>query len=223
MKKPSIIQYLLSTCLFTIDELTELYGSVPEDKRRVVADKKFNERDIEVRLGYPFRHMVHYEIQNNTGKKNGIKINHDLYVESKDFEIEIKYLRRFESERGTPSNRQPWDPVKQDFDWIVEEIKRGNKGKRAFVMGWFNCGDSFANVIQLGASKGTNPKVNADRLVYFPFLNKTADGVRINDLSYNYTNAYEALPINLENEMQEKFECMFLGNETDVFHFAIYY
>ena len=69
MKKPSIIQYLLSTCLFTIDELTELYGSVPEDKRRVVADKKFNERDIEVRLGYPFRHMVHYEIQNNTGEK----------------------------------------------------------------------------------------------------------------------------------------------------------
>ena len=72
MKKPSISQYLLSTCLFIIDELNEQYGSLSKDELKKIADDKFNEMDITVRLGYPFRQMVHYTVGDKTkrGSKN---------------------------------------------------------------------------------------------------------------------------------------------------------
>lgn len=62
MKTPSISQYLLSTCLFTIDELNEQYGKLSKEDHKLVADNKFNEMDITVRLGYPFKQMVHYTV-----------------------------------------------------------------------------------------------------------------------------------------------------------------
>lgn len=221
MKKPSIIQYLLSTCLLTIDELNERYSKLPKNELKVVADTLFNEMDITVRLGYPFREMVHYTI--GDGSKKGIKVNHDLYVASKEFKVEIKYLRSFYSEVGTPTNRLPWSPVQKDFDWIVEELQQGNKGKTAFVVGWFNCGDCFASGIQLGKTKGKNPEAYPERIAYFPFLNKVPGIAHINDLSYDYDCAYETLTIDLPNVEISNLNCMFLGNETDVFHFAIYY
>ena len=90
MKTPSISQYLLSTCLYTIDELNEQYGRLTKEELKSIADDKFNEMDITVRLGYPFKQMVHYTV--GDAKPKGSKVNHDLYVESKEFKIEIKYL-----------------------------------------------------------------------------------------------------------------------------------
>ena len=81
MKKPTISQYLLSTCLFTIDELNEQYRGLSKEELKLIADDKYNEMDITVRLGYPFKQTVHYTV--GDGKKNGSKVNHDLYVESK--------------------------------------------------------------------------------------------------------------------------------------------
>ena len=101
MKKPTISQYLLSTCLFTIDELNEQYGGLSKEELKQIADDKYNEMDITVRLGYPFKQTVHYTV--GDGKKNGSKVNHDLYVESKDFKIEIKYLKNWKSNSGTNS------------------------------------------------------------------------------------------------------------------------
>jgi len=221
MKKPSIMQYLLTTCLFTIDELNGLYGSLSKDELMLVAAQKFNEMDITVRLGYPFRHMVHYE--SNSGPKKGIKINHDLYVETKEFEIEIKYLRNYDSEFGTKTNRQPWGPIQQDFDWIIDEISRGNKGKRAFVIGWFNFSECFAQAIQLGKTTGKNPSAHRERVALFPFLNKEDGEIKVNSLTYNYETAYDELLVEIQDNPIENLNCMFLGNESDVFHFAIYY
>jgi len=92
MKEPAINQYLLSTCLFIIDELNEQYSNLSREELKSIADDKFNEMDITVRLGYPFKQMVHYTVGDGKG---GRKVNHDLYVESKDFKIEIKYLKNW--------------------------------------------------------------------------------------------------------------------------------
>ena len=165
--------------------------------------------------------MVHYE--SNSGSKKGIKINHDLYVETKEFEIEIKYLRNYNSDFGTRSNRQPWNPIQQDFDWIIEEISRGNKGKRAFVIGWFNFSECFAQAIQLGKTTGKNPLAYEERVALFPFLNKETGEIKVNNLTYNYESAYEELSVEMVDNSMRELNCMFLGSENDVFHFAIYY
>ena len=114
--------------------------------------------DITVRLGYPFKHTVHYTV--GDAKKNGSKINHDLYVESKDFKIEIKYLKNWKSTSGTNSASKTWVEYQKDFDWLIEEIEKGYKHKRAFVIGWFNCVDSITQYLQLGSGAGSKPLVN---------------------------------------------------------------
>ena len=88
MNTPTISQYLLSTCLFTIDELNEQYKALDKEQLKKVADEEFNEMDITVRLGYPFKQMVHYTVGDS--KRQNSKVNHDLYVRSKDFKIEIR-------------------------------------------------------------------------------------------------------------------------------------
>lgn len=195
MKTPSISQYLLSTCLYTIDELNEQYGRLTNEELKSIADDKFNEMDITARLGYPFKQMVHYTV--GDAKPKGSKVNHDLYVESKEFKIEIKYLKNWRSNVGTSSNSKPWDEYQKDFNWLIEEIEDGHKHKRAFVIGWFNCVDSISRYLQLGSGKGSKPLVNEERVAYFPFLRKTKVPTYTTDLVYNYESAYEVLALNL--------------------------
>ena len=221
MKTPSISQYLLSTCLYTIDELNEQYGRLTKEELKSIADDKFNEMDITVRLGYPFKQMVHYTV--GDAKPKGSKVNHDLYVESKEFKIEIKYLKNWKSNVGTSSNNKTWDEYQKDFNWLIEEIQGGYKHKRAFVIGWFNCVDSISRYLQLGSGKGSKPLVNEERVAYFPFLRKTKVPTYTTDLVYNYESAYEVLALNLIGEHNPNVNCMFLGQKTDVFHFAIFY
>lgn len=221
MKKPSISQYLLSTCLFTIDELNEQYRGLSAEELKIVADDKFNEMDITVRLGYPFKQMVHYTVGDSKSKYS--KVNHDLFVESKDFKIEIKYLKNWKSNVGTSSNSKPWEEYQKDFDWLIEEIEEGHKHKRAFVIGWFNCVDSISRYLQLGTGKGSKPLVNEERFAYFPFLRKTKSPTYTTDLVYNYEKAYEVLPLNLIGEKNPDVNCLFLGSRDDVFHFAVFY
>ena len=221
MKEPSINQYLLSTCLFIIDELNEQYSSLSKEELKSIADNKFNEMDITVRLGYPFKQMVHYTVGDK--EKGGRKVNHDLYVESKDFKIEIKYPRNWECNSGTKSVSTTWCEYQKDFDWLIEEINKGHKYKRAFVIGWFNCVDSFAQLIQLGSGAGSHPIINEARVAYFPFLRRNKSPTRTTDLAYNYDRAYSELSLDLICESDPNCNCLFLGNQKDVFHFAVYY
>lgn len=155
IKQPSIDQYLLSTCLFIIDELNETYGKMSKSDLKQLADEKFNEMDITVKLGYPFRQMVHYTM--GDGSKRGAKTNHDLYVESKDFKIEVKYLKNWTSISGTKSVSKQWKEYEKDVQWLINEIAAGNKNKRSFIIGWFNCVKYFSQYVQLGSGSGRFP------------------------------------------------------------------
>ncbi len=172
MKEPSIDQYLVATCLSIIDEFNILYRGYNHNQLKKEADEKFNEMDITVRVGYPFKQTVHYTVGESAKTKKVQKINHDLYVEQRNFKIEIKYLKNWISTSDTRSVSKNWSVFQQDFDWLMDEIDSGNKGKAAFVIGWFNCVESFSQLIQLGQGNGAYPLVNESRLSYFPFLKK---------------------------------------------------
>ncbi len=58
MLQPTVDQYLVADCLFIIDEFNILYKDYELDKLKKVADEQFNEMDITVRIGYPFKQMV---------------------------------------------------------------------------------------------------------------------------------------------------------------------
>lgn len=221
MNYPTISQYLLSTCLFIIDELNEQYNKLTKEDLKIIADEKFNEMDITVRLGYPFKQMVHYTVGDS--KRIGSKLNHDLFIESKDFKIEIKYLKNWSSGSGTKSVSKTWVEYQQDFDWLFEEINNGYKNKRAFVIGWFNCVDSISQYLQLGSGVGSRPLINEERVAYFPFLRKLKSPTYTSDLVYNYERAYKELSLDLIGKTDPNCNCLFLGNENDVFHFAVFY
>lgn len=224
MKEPTIDQYLVATCLSIIDEFNILYRGYNYDQLKKEADEKFNEMDITVRVGYPFKQTVHYTVGESAKTKKVQKINHDLYVEQRNFKIEIKFLKNWVSTSDTRSVSKNWSVFQQDFDWLMDEIDSGNKGKAAFVIGWFNCVNSFSQLIQLGQGSGAYPLVNENRLCYFPFLQKTKEPAHTKDLDYNYDSyAYESTRLNQIGTRSKEYNCMFLGSRTDCFHFAIYY
>ena len=74
----------------------------------------------------------------------------------------------------------------------------------------------------MGTTRGTNPEVSEERLGYFPFLRRTRLPTRIRDLENNYETAFESLIV-VDKGNEQLCNCMFLGSETDVFHFALYY
>ncbi|ALS28933.1 MULTISPECIES: hypothetical protein [Paenibacillaceae] len=221
---PTIDQYLLSTCLFIIDEFNELYKGFSKDDLKKIADESYNEMDICVRIGYPFRHMAHYTV-GDARRKGAGKVNHDIYVSSKDFKIEVKYLKNWKSSSGTNSASKNWSVYQDDFNWLLQEIGEGNKGKRAFVIGWFNSVNNFSSLIQLGDGKtaGSKPLASEQKICYFPFLRRRSVPTFTSDLTYNYNSAYKVLPVSLIGEIDIDYNCIFLGNEKDVFHFAIYF
>ena len=58
-----------------------------------------------------------------------------LYVEQRDFNIEIKFLKNFTSSSDTKSGSKNWCVFQKDFNWLMDEIDAQNKGKAAFVIG----------------------------------------------------------------------------------------
>lgn len=219
MEEPSIEKYFLSTCLFTIDEFNEMYKTLSKEELKEIADNEYNEMDICVKIGSPFKN-VHYTV--GDGKKGKIKVNHDLYIKSKDFKVEVKYLKNWTAGNGGKCASKSWTEYQDDFDWLEDELKK-NKGKRAFIIGWFNCVDKFSQLIQLGGTRGGRPLVDESRLVYFPFLQRAYKPTYTKDLVYNYDCSYEEIKVKLKGRRRHCMNCIFLGNEQDKFHFAIYY
>lgn len=143
MSCPTIDQYLLSTCLFIIDEFNGLYKDIDKKELKRIADEEYNEMDICVRIGYPFRQMAHYTVGDGKKSKN-YKVNHDIHISTKDFMIEVKYLKNWKSASGTYTISKVWQEYRDDFDWLFNEIDNNNKGKQAVILGWFNCVHYFA-------------------------------------------------------------------------------
>lgn len=93
MIEPTVEQYLIGTCLSIIDEFNILYETYTWEQLKKAADEKYNEMDITVKVGYPFKQTVHYAVGKKETNRKQEKINHDLYVEQRDFNIEIKFLK----------------------------------------------------------------------------------------------------------------------------------
>ena len=210
-----IDKYLLSNCLFIIDEFNERYCNIENDKLKEIANEEYSEADLVVRLGYPFRHMATFNMQ---GKSR------DIVVKNKDFIVEVKYLKNFKSNSNGRSNKITWsEGFEKDFNWLTDEIKEKNKGNRAFVIGWFNIKNrKFGDVMQIGTKSGQNPLINKDRISLFPFLNYNPKTCKTSDITYRYGEAFKELNISIAG-VEEHVSCMFLGKETDLFHFAIYW
>lgn len=212
-----IDKYLISNCLFIIDEFNSRYHDIKiKDELKSIADIQFNEADLVVRLGYPFRQMANFNMQGNA---------HDIVVKmnDKDFVIEVKYLRNFKT-KNTYSNKMKWEEAFQkDYDWLCSEIKNGRKGNRAFVLGWFNAVDRFSQIMQLGQGDGYLPEINEARLSVLPFLNYDPSDKKTRSITYMYAEAYKEHHIRIPGYSKESVTCMFLGKETDKFHFAMYY
>lgn len=223
MKKPTIDQYLIANCLYIIDEFNILYNGYSHEDLKKEADEKYNEMDITVRLGYPFKQTVHYTVGEGVKKDEEQKVNHDLYIEQNDFKVEVKYLKNWKTKSNTWTATKKWSVFQQDFDWLMDEIDSGDKGKVAFVIGWFNCVKSVSQLIQLGKGGGAYPLVNESKLCFFPFLTRDKEPTRTNELKYNYAYAYKELQVNPISTRRGEYNCMFLGNENDSFHFAVYY
>lgn len=214
-----IDKYLLSTCLFIIDEFNERYKYLnTKDELKEIADTEFSEADLVVRLGYPFRQMANFNMQGT---------DRDIVVKSKDFVIEVKYLRNWEnktSKNRNRSNKILWeDAFEKDYSWLCKEIMSGKKGHRAFVLGWFNAVSRFSELMQLGQGGGHSPEINETRLKLFPFLNYNPETKKTKDIFYMYSKAYTPLSVPILGYEKDTVDCMFLGQENDKFHFSIYW
>ncbi|MCD8501368.1 MAG: hypothetical protein LRY71_06345 [Bacillaceae bacterium] len=185
---------------------------IAKKSKKKIADSGFSEADLTVRLGYPFRQMAKFNMQGPDTR--------DIVVDSKNFLIEVKFLRNFQSGGGT-SNKITWKEIKKDFDWLFSEIIQGHKGNRAFIIGWFNAVDRLSQIVQLGKGKGMIPDIDEEKMKYFPFLNR--NGNKTKDIFYMYPVAFETIPIQIPGYAGRGANCMFFGKETDKFHMALYW
>lgn len=214
-----IDKYLISNCLFIIDEFNDRYQNIHlKGDLKDIADLEFCEADLVVRLGYPFRQMANFNMQGSAK---------DIVVKSKDFIIEVKYLRNFYNKTNSGnfrSNKLKWsEGFQKDFDWLCKEIETGKKGSRAFILGWFNAFERFSDIMQIGQGKGQNPIINQERINLFPFLNFDPQTNKVNDITYMYSLAYKELNIRIPGYAEEHVSCMFVGQRDDKFHYALYW
>ncbi|OLN22915.1 hypothetical protein BTO30_07155 [Domibacillus antri] len=213
-----IDKYLISNCLFMIDEFNERYENVSKEELKKIADSEYSEADMVVRLGYPFRQMANFNMQGRSKQAAG----NDIVVKSKDFRIEVKLLKNYKSSKGSYSSSTTWKEIERDFHWLLEEVKNGNSGKRAFVIGWFNAVECFSQIIQLGKSAGSQPDIDHRKKGYFPFL--VHNGEKTRDILYMYKDSYEKMPVHsLYNADGSDVNCMFFGEKDDKFHIAMYW
>ncbi|QFF98827.1 hypothetical protein PB01_08265 [Psychrobacillus glaciei] len=210
-----IDKYLVSNCLFIIDDFNERYKNVSNEELKIISNTEYSEADMVVRLGYPFRQMATFNMQ---GKSK--EAGNDIVVKSKDFKIEVKLLRNYKSSTGV-ANSSVWSEIERDFSWLSEEIERGFKGKRAFVVGWFNVVERFSQIVQLGKGRGSTPDIDHRRMGFFPFLYNISEKTK--DIKYKYISAYEELEVNSLYLNSGSVKCMFFGAPTDVFHIAVFW
>ena len=144
-KEHSIDEYLELICSLLIDQFNVRYEHYSLDELKKEANEIYVERDWVYKIGEHFKDLAYYEIPNlNSSQKH-----HDIGIPSKDFIIEIKYLKNWEaaSQSKSRSNSKVWKEFEKDFQWLAEEIKSGKKGKRAFILIWCNCLDYLGQVV----------------------------------------------------------------------------
>ncbi|MBQ9277710.1 MAG: hypothetical protein IJ224_03650 [Lachnospiraceae bacterium] len=221
-EKP-INEYLDLICSLIIDQVNVRYEHFSLEDFKAEANKRYVERDWVYKIGEYFKDLAYYEVQDNKNNQS----HHDIFIPSKDFIIEIKYLKNWNSAFKTQTASKAWVEFEKDFQWLEGELINGNKKKRAFVLIWCNCLDYFGQVMQLGMGRGVRNPVNKERLVYFPFLmnNKTnLNEILTRDLVYNYRKIFPCqLDLNTIGKGNVDMDCLFLGGQNDRLHIAIYF
>lgn len=216
-----IFNYLISHLLVIKENINVTYRDYRKEELKKIAENEYNEADIVCKISAPFGNLAHV----NIGDRNLGNKGKDILISNKSFEIEVKFLRNFRTGRKTTSsNKTIWKEIEKDFEWLMEDIKKGRKGKSAFILGWFNAYDRFSQIVQLGEGKGSYPALNQDRILLFPFLSQ--DDVlhpTTSNIHYIYEDEYEISKINIKGENRKKMSCVFLGKPEDKFHFALYY
>lgn len=216
--KPSIEQYLISTCLFIIDEFNQQFKDLSREELMKIANNEFNETDLSFRVGFPFKNMAYFENK----EKRGNLPKTDIYIKDKDFKIEIKFLRNYYAKnKKTNSNSTPWKQIKGDFDWLVDDIKAGKKHKSAFIIGWFNYFDYFSQIVQLGTGAGSIPNYDQRKVDYFPFLR--TNGPKAKDLEIAYDVSHTIRDSLTPDIKGHQLHCMLIGSEEDKFNMALYW
>jgi len=222
----TIDKYLVSTCLFVIDDFNAQYKNIEKphcEKMRLEANTGYTEADLVVRIGYPFRQMANFIMQSSLGKKNESNQGNDIVIKDMDFRIEVKYVKQNKSEGMKFTNHANWGPIEKDFNWLIDEMQKGNKGKRAFIIGWFNCVDTFADQIQLGERQGRLQTIDLEKIKFFPFLSYDPKSKNTKTVAFRYDNAFLEFPLNIPNLVGKPICCLFLGEPEDKFHIALYY
>lgn len=226
-KEHSIDEYLELICSLLIDQFNVRYEHYSFDELRNEANERYVERDWVYKIGEYFKDLAYYEIPNLDSNQK----HHDIGIPSKDFIIEIKYLKNWKSaakgKSTSRANSKNWKEFEKDFQWLEKEITSNKKGKRAFVLIWCNCLDYLGQVVLLGCGSGTKNPVNKERLVYFPYLINSKGNTDIaytKDLIYNYNKRFPCqLDLNSIGKGDVNMDCLFLGNATDKLHIVIYY
>lgn len=211
-----ILDYLKSNLILIIEELNLNLKNYTNEELKEFADHLFTEADLQARIWYPYRNFAHLNMQGNPK---------DIHIPSKDYIVEIKYLKTFSSAFKSKSNKATWhNAFEKDYNWLVNEIKKGKKNKRAFILGWINIdGRSFNNVMQLGIGTGQTPLINRERIILFPFLNYDPITNRTNSIFYSYAQNSKINSITIPGFGDETVSCLFLGKPSDKFHIAVYF
>lgn len=211
-----ILDYLKSNLLLIIEELNLNLKNYTNEELKEFADHLFTEADFQARIWHPYRNFAHLNMQGNPK---------DIHIPSKDYIIEVKYLKAFSSASKSKSNKATWyNAFEKDYTWLVNEIKKGKKNKRIFILGWINVeGRNFNNVMQLGIGTGQTPSINRERIILFPFLNYNPTTNRTNSTFYSYVQNNNINSITIPGFGDETISCLFLGKPTDKFHIAAYF
>ena len=221
-----IDEYLRIFCLSIIDDLNEKHKDIParsDELKNISMD--YSEADFVFRIGYFFGERAAFERKKQKKTDQDIQEHVDIFVPSKDFEIEVKFSKPHKSDDGKYNNKLPWEQMVKDFLWLKNEVKK-NKRQRAFVVGWFNT-DEFNKLTQLGARQedgkrsGGHPRIDQNKVFYFPFISSDEKGLT-ESVKIDYGKVGKELSVDIPN-FDGQMSCLLLGNKEDIFHIALYF
>jgi len=221
----SIDRYLSIICLLLIDQFNLHHQHYDRNALQEEANKCYLEQDWVHQIGESFNGLAHYEVP----EAKGGQAHHDIGIPSKDFLIEVKYIKNWDSASKTKTVGLPWKPCKKDLLWLTKELKAGHKGMRAVVFVWCNCVDYLGQILQLGdgRGRGKRPFASISKLPYFPYLiskGEKTGRIHTDELVYDYAKEYPCrVDLNPIGHGNVDMDCLFLGRPEDKLHIAIYY
>jgi hypothetical protein len=219
-----IDKYLESICRIIVDEFNLISRHerlVSNSMKARYAVTNIHEEDIVFRLGFVFRQMARY-------RSRGA----DIQVPYKEFEIQVKYLRYWytDKESYTGRNKLSWKHIKKDYEWLFKNIKDGRKGKCAFVVCW-SPAIPWNELIPLGIEGGANPTVNPSRIGLFPFLDSPGGGFDNVKRDDTKTEGRFPLPIIIDGSVdfelptraEHHVDWKLYGTSADMLNILVYY